>query len=87
MPSSATVQDGRTRQAQAYRLLRAALATEVRDGLLQENPCRITGAGTPRPSVQRTERDLAARLLTPSQVAAVAAAKPHRYAALVLAAA
>lgn len=85
--SDATVQDGRTRQAQAYRLLRAAMTTAFRDGVIRENPCRVPGAGTPRPSVRRTELDLAARLLTPAQIAAIAAAMPPRYSALVMAAA
>lgn len=84
-PSSATVRDGRTRQAQAYRLLRAAIATAHGDGLIGEQPCRIAGAGTPRPNADR--RDLAERLLTPAQVADVAAAMPPRYQALVLTAA
>ncbi|TAK68872.1 MAG: site-specific integrase [Actinomycetota bacterium] len=84
-PSSASVRDGRTRQAQAYRLLRAAMATAHADGLIGEQPCRIAGAGTPRPSVER--RDLAERLLSPGQVRQVATAMPPRYRALVLAAA
>ncbi len=84
-PSTATVRDGRTRQAQAYRLLRAAMVTAHGDGLIDEQPCRIAGAGTPRPSVER--RDLAERLLTPAQVADVAAEMPPRYRLLVLAAA
>ena len=85
VPSSATVRDGRTRQAQAYRLLRAAMATAHGDGLIGEQPCRIAGAGTPRPNADR--RDLAERLLNPAQVADVAAAMPLRYQALVLSAA
>jgi len=84
-PSAATVRDGRTRQAQAYRLLRAALSTAHSDGLIVDQPCRITGAGTPRASVER--RDLAGRLLTPGQIAAVADGMPNRYRVLVLAAA
>jgi integrase len=84
-PSSATVRDGRTRQAQAYRLLRAAMATAHDDGLISGQPCRIAGAGTPRPSADR--RDLAERLLAPAQVADVAAGMPPRYRVLVLAAA
>ncbi len=84
-PSSATVRDGRTRQAQAYRLLRAAMVTAHTDGLIDEQPCRIASAGTPRPSVER--RNLAERLLTPAQVADVAAEMPPRYRVLVLAAA
>ena len=83
--SAATVRDGRTRQAQAYRLLRAALATAVGDGLIAAQPCRIVGGGTPRASVDRA--DIAGRLLTPVQIARVAAAMPPRYEVLVLAAA
>jgi integrase len=84
-PSAATVQDGRTRQAQAYRLLRAAMGTAHGDGLIAEQPCRIAGAGTPRSSAER--RDLAERLLTATQVTQVAAGMPPRYRVLVLAAA
>jgi integrase len=83
--SSATARDGRTRQAQAYRLLRAAMCTAHSDGLIAEQPCRIAGAGTPRASVER--RDLAERLLTPAQIRVVAAGMPARYRVLVLAAA
>jgi integrase len=83
--SAATVRDGRPRQAQAYRLLRAALGTAHADGVIGEQPCRIAGAGTPRSSAER--RDLAERLLTATQVAVVAAGLPARYRVLVLAAA
>ena len=61
------------------------MATAHDDGLISEQPCRIAGAGTPRPSADR--RDLAERLLTPAQVADVAAGMPPRYRVLVLAAA
>ena len=84
--STASVSDGRTRQAQAYRLLRAAMATAVTDGVIDAQPCRIRGAGTPKAALGRVP-DLADRLLSPVQVAAVADAMPPRYRALVLAAA
>ena len=84
--SAASVWDGRTRQAQAYRLLRAAMATAVTDGVIDAQPCRIRGAGTPKAALGRVP-DLADRLLSPVQVAAVAEKMPPRYRALVLAAA
>jgi integrase len=84
--SCASVQDGRTRQAQAYRLLRAAMATAVTDGLLASNPCILRGAATPRRAVGR-DRPVSERLLSPAQVADAAAAMPDRYRALVLMAA
>jgi len=84
--STASVWDGRTRQAQAYRLLRAAISTAVTDGVIDAQPCRIRGAGTPRAALGRVP-DLAERLLSPIQVAAVAEKMPPRYRALVLAAA
>jgi len=84
--SGASVWDGRTRQAQAYRLLRAAMATAVADGVIAEQPCRIKGAGTPKATLGRVP-DRADRLLSPVQVAAVAEEMPPRYRALVLAAA
>jgi hypothetical protein len=70
-PSAASVSDGRGRQAQAYRLLRAAMATAVRDELIDSQPCRIAGAGVPRHTLERST-DLAQRLLSPTQVAMVA---------------
>lgn len=84
--SPVTVSDGRVRQAQAYRLLRAAMATAVLDGVNDSQPCRIAGAGTPRRALGRVP-DIADRLLSPDQVNAVADAMPARYRALVLAAA
>ncbi len=69
--STASVSDGRTRQAQAYRLLRAAMATAVMDGVIDAQPCRIRGAGTPKAALGRVP-DMADRLLSPVQVAAVA---------------
>lgn len=84
--SAASVRDGAARQAQAYRLLRAAMTTAVTDGLLKENPCQVRGASTPRRAVGRS-RPVAERLLAPAQVAAAAAAMPDRYRVLVLMAA
>jgi hypothetical protein len=57
-----------------------------RGGLIDAQPCRIPGAGSPRRALGRTPQ-VADRLLSPAQVAAVAAAMPPRYRALVLAAA
>jgi len=84
--STASVSDGRTRQAQAYRLLRAAMATAATDGVIDAQPCRVRGAGTPKAALGRVP-DLAGRLLSPVQVAAVAEKMPRRYKALVLTAA
>lgn len=84
--SSASVRDGGARQAQAYRLLRAAMTTAVGDGLLRANPCTIRGGAIPRRAVGRS-RPINERLLSPSQVAAAAAAMPARYEALVVMAA
>ena len=84
--SAASVWDGRTRQAQAYRLLRAAMATAVADGVIAEQPCRIKGAGTPQQTLGRV-LDVSDRLLSPAQVAAVADAMPAHFRVLVLAAA
>jgi len=84
--SAVSVWDGRTRQAQAYRLLRAAMTTAVTDGVIDAQPCRIRGAGTPKAALGRVP-DLADRLLSPVQVAAVAEKMPPRYRALVFAAA
>ncbi len=84
--SAASVRDGRPRQAQAYRLLRAAMTTAVSDGLLKVNPCQIRGASTPRRAVGRA-RPVTDRLLSPVQVADAAAAMPPRYRVLILMAA
>ncbi len=81
-----SVSDGRARQAQAYRLLRAAMATAVVDRVIDEQPCRIAGAGRPRRALGRVP-DIADRPLSPEQVSAVADAMPARYQAPVLAAA
>jgi integrase len=66
---------GETAAAQAYRALRAILATAVLDELLPANPCQIRGAG------QITTKDRTPA--TPDQVAQIAAAMPERYAAAV----
>lgn len=84
--SPVTVSDGRARQAQAYRLLRAAMSTAVVDQVIDEQPCRIAGGGAPRRALGRVP-DVADRLLSPEQVSSVADAMPARYRALVLAAA
>ncbi|MCA0329962.1 MAG: site-specific integrase, partial [Actinobacteria bacterium] len=84
--SPVSVSDGRSRQAQAYRVLRAAMATAVDDELIDAQPCRVRGGGTPKRVLGRVP-DIAERLLTPAQVAAVADAMPPRYRVLVLAAA
>ena len=84
--SPVSVSDGRARQAQAYRLLRAAMATAVVDRVIDEQPCRIAGAGEaatslgPGPGHRRPPA-------VPEQVSAVADAMPARYQAPVLAAA
>jgi integrase len=62
------------------------MATAVLDEVIDSQPCRIPGAGAPRRALGRVP-DLAERLLSPAQVAAVADAMPDRYRALVLAAA
>jgi integrase len=53
---------GRTRLGQAYKLLKTMLADAVKDGLLPNNPCQITGAGSPptpeRPYMSREQMEL-----------------------------
>lgn len=66
---------GRTRVAQAYRLLRTICGTAVREGLLETNPCQLEHAGT----VRHTER----RPATLPELATLAAATPERYRAAV----
>ncbi len=80
------MRDGGARQAQAYRLLRAAMTAAVGDGLLQANPCTIRGGAVPRRALGRS-RPVTERLLSPAQVADAAAAMPARYRVLVLMAA
>ena len=62
--------------AKAYRLLRAILNTAVYDGALDQNPCRIRGAGDERPA----ERPV----LTVEQVLALMRRVPPRYSAMIL---
>lgn len=70
---------GSARIQQAYRLVHAALAQAVEDGLLTVNPCRVKGASAHR----SPERPPA----TPGEVSVIAANMPPRYAAAVVAAA
>jgi integrase len=73
------VQTGKTRLAQAYRLLRAVLNVAVEDELILGNPCRIKGADK--------EKSKERAIATPEQVAQLAAAVPDRYSASVILAA
>jgi integrase len=65
--------------AQAYRFLKAICNVAIDDGIIKENPCRIKGASTPR----HGERPI----ITPDQIAALAAEVPDRYSMLVILAA
>ena len=69
-----------TKNAHGYQLLRAILNTALADSLITSNPCVIRGAGT-------TETKREAIILTPDQVAKVAAEVPPNLKALVLLAA
>jgi integrase len=62
------------------------MTAAVGDGLLNANPCTIRGGAVPRRALGRS-RPVTERLLSPSQVAAAAAAMPARYRVLVLMAA
>ena len=69
------------RNSQVYQLLHSILATAVNDGLLERNPCQITGAM----SSQRKREPI---ILTPAEVAELAEAiRPERLKCLVLLAA
>jgi integrase len=70
---------GKTRLAQAYRLLHAVFEKAVDDDVIDANPCRIKGAD----KVKAPER----RIATPEEVAKIAAAVPQRYSASVILAA
>ena len=70
---------GTVQLAQAYRFLKAIFNVAIDDGIIKENPCRIKGASTPRHS----ERPI----ITPDQIAALAAEVPERYSILVILAA
>lgn len=65
-----------TQPAKAYRLLHAALADAVRDGLIDRNPCDVPGAGV--------ERSAERPLITPDQIADLVHAAPERRRALIL---
>lgn len=67
---------GRTTTAQAYRLLRAILATAVDDRIIEANPARIPGAG----HLTHAER----LPLTVTEVRDLATAMPERYRVAVL---
>lgn len=67
---------GKTRNARVYALLRTILGTAVDDGLIGANPCRIPRAG-------RTERAHEIRLLTLTELDALADAMPARLRLLV----
>ncbi|MFZ2509778.1 MAG: site-specific integrase [Gordonia sp. (in: high G+C Gram-positive bacteria)] len=65
-----------TRSAHAYQLLRTILNTAADDDLIDENPCKIKGAGqTPK----RRQLDI----LTPAELDAVTAKMPEAYRAAV----
>lgn len=66
-----------TKNAHAYSLLHAILATALYDGLIANNPCAIRSA-------MNTSPKRAAVILTPDQVAKVALALPDRLRALLL---
>jgi integrase len=57
-------------RAKAYSLLKTILAQLEDDGTIPRNPCRIRGAGTAKIAKQ-------ARILTPDELAALAAAMPE----------
>ncbi|WP_326602343.1 tyrosine-type recombinase/integrase [Rhodococcus sp. PD04] len=69
-----------TRNAHAYGLLHAIMATAYDDELIPANPCRIRGAST-------TKRAGTITLLTPAEVDKLAAAMPERLRCSVLLAA
>lgn len=70
---------GRAQVAQAYRLLRAVLATAVTDGAMRSNPCQVPGAG----SFRHAER----RPATLDELQAIVGATLPRYRAAVVMAA
>jgi len=72
--------DKATTRAHAYGLLRAICSTAVRDGLIPANPCRVENAS----KVERKHRTRPASL---DELAAIVAAMPERYRAMVLLAA
>jgi len=72
--------DKPTRNAHAYALLHAICATAVSDEVLDANPCRIRAA-------MQTRRKRTIEVITPSEVARLAAEMPERLQASVLMAA
>jgi integrase len=75
--ATAAQKKGPTVVAQAYRLLRSPFNVAVADEVIPSNPCRLRGAGTPKPA-------RAPRALTVEEVLALADAIPDRFSALVL---
>ncbi|MBA2507597.1 MAG: site-specific integrase [Nocardioidaceae bacterium] len=73
----AAASTGPTVLAQSYRLLRSLLQVAVADEVIAANPCRLRGAGTPKPARPT-------RALTAAEVHALAAAVPACYSALIL---
>jgi integrase len=73
----AALDTGDTMRARAYGLLTSVMNDAVTDELIASSPCRVKGAATAQP---RREVDPA----SPDQIAAIAAAMPPRYAALVM---
>jgi integrase len=70
------IPSGKTRLAQAYRLLRAVFQVAVENDLILGNPCRIKGADKVKPRERK--------VLSPEQVALIAATVPDRYSASVI---
>ena len=77
---SATTRDGSATAARSYRLLRAILATAVKDHKLDANPCNLEGAGDTGKGEGAQERPT----LSAAEVALLADKVPDRYRALVL---
>jgi integrase len=70
-------QTGPTMRAHAYGLLRTILGTAVAEDAIAANPCRVRGAGSVKRAAEITPATVA-------EIAAIAAAMPPRYRALVL---
>ena len=66
-----------TLRARTYSLLRTVLSSAVDDGHLEDNPCRIRGAGRARPATATT-------VATPAQVVELAVAMPERLSLAIL---
>ena len=74
--STGSRRDGAATVARCYRILRMVLNTAVDDGLLDSNPCKITGAGNYRKPTRPT--------LSVAEVEELASAVLPRYKVLVL---